>query len=53
MPEQKEKTGCLEEGVVHPDGSEYCLDVYCFKCTDGEWETHPWIGVSIDPSEVL
>ncbi len=53
MAEQEEKTGCLENGVIYPHGSEDCLDVYCFKCIDGEWETRPSIGVSIDPSEVL
>jgi hypothetical protein len=53
MAEQEEKSGCLENGIIYPHGSEDCLDVYCFKCIDGEWETHPSIGVSIDPSEVL
>jgi len=53
MAGEKEKRDCLENGVKYPDGSEDCMDVYCFKCVDGEWETHPSIGVSIDPSEVI
>ncbi len=53
MAEQKEKSGCLENGKIYPHGSESCMDIYCFKCADGEWETHPSIGASIDLSEVL
>jgi hypothetical protein len=52
MGEQKEKSGCLENDVIYPHGSEYCMDIYCFKCVDGEWETHPSIGASIDLSEI-
>ncbi len=53
MAEQKEKSPCLEDDKIYSHGSEYCLDVYCFKCNDGEWETHSFIGASVDPSEVL
>jgi len=53
MAGQKEKMGCLEDEVIYPHGWEYCKDIYCFNCVDGRWETHPWIGVSIDPSRVL
>ena len=53
MPELKEKSGCLESGLTYSEGSEYCLDVYCFKCVDEEWETHPSIGVSTDLSDIL
>lgn len=53
MDEQKEKSSCSENGIIYPHGSEYCMDVYCFKCVDGEWETHPSIGVSIDLSEIV
>lgn len=53
MAEQKEKNGCLENGIIYPDGTEDCLDIYCSKCVDGEWETHPSIGVTIDPSEIM
>jgi hypothetical protein len=53
MEEQKEKKGCLEDGIIHPDGTEDCIDIYCSKCVDGEWETNPSIGTLIDPSEVL
>lgn len=53
MAEQKEKNGCLENGIIYPHGSEDCIDIYCSKCVDGEWETHPSIGESIDPSEVM
>ncbi len=53
MPELRAKSGCLEDAVTYSEGSEYCLDVYCFKCVDGEWETHPSIGVSPDLSEIL
>jgi|GEM_PF-905576 hypothetical protein len=52
MAEQKEKKGCFEDGVIYPYGSEDCIDIYCSKCVDGEWETNP-IGVSTDPSEVM
>jgi hypothetical protein len=53
MAEQKEKNGCLEDGVTYPNGSESCIDIYCFKCVDGEWEERPSIGASVDLSEVL
>jgi hypothetical protein len=49
---EKENT-CLEDGKIYSDGSEYCLDLYCFKCVDGEWETQSLIGDSVDPSLVL
>ncbi len=52
MAEQIEKSGCLDNDLLYPNGSESCMDVYCFKCVDGEWESYPSIGVSIDPSEV-
>ncbi|MGO9311377.1 MAG: hypothetical protein ACLQBD_18010 [Syntrophobacteraceae bacterium] len=53
MEEQKGKKGCLEDGIIYPDGTEDCIDIYCSKCVDGEWETNPSIGTLIDPSEVL
>ena len=53
MAEQKQKSGCLEDGIIYPDGSESCMDVYCFKCVDGEWESRPSIGASVDLSEIL
>lgn len=53
MAEQKVKNACLEDGKIYSNGSEYCLDVYCFKCVDGEWETESLVGSSVDPSLVL
>jgi hypothetical protein len=53
MPAGKEKNVCLDDGVLYSEGSEYCLDVYCFKCVDGEWETHASIGVPMDLSRVV
>jgi hypothetical protein len=52
MPEMQENGSCLEDDVLYPDGHEYCLDVYCFKCTNGEWKMSPSIGALMDPSEV-
>ncbi len=53
MAEQKQKSGCLEDGVIYPNGSESCMDIYCFKCVDGKWETRASIGASMDLSEIL
>jgi hypothetical protein len=53
MDVHNEKSGCLEDGRSYPDGSEECMDVYCFKCVAGKWETHPWIGAYVDSSEVI
>jgi hypothetical protein len=39
--------------VAYPEGYEYCLDVYCFKCTEGEWETHASIGVSPELDRII
>ena len=53
MAGHEEEKGCLEDGVIYPHGWEYCMDVYCFKCVDGKWETYPSIGVSIDPWKIV
>lgn len=53
MADNKEKSGCLDNEIMYPHGSENCKDVYCFKCVDGQWETHPWIGAVMDLSEVV
>jgi len=47
-----EKRGCKDGGVFYPDGSEFCMDIYCFKCSDGEFEVYPDIGASTDLSEI-
>jgi hypothetical protein len=52
MVEPKKDIGCIEETVTYPEGHEYCVDVYCFKCIGGEWEMNPSIGSSMDPSEI-
>jgi len=51
--EDKEEMSCLEDGILYPNGSEECLDIYCFRCVDGKWETHPSIGASVDLSEIV
>jgi hypothetical protein len=43
MDDQKEKSGCLDNDKMYPQGSELCKDLYwdeyCFKCVDGKWES--------------
>ena len=53
MPELQERSGCVEDEILYPEGYEYCRDVYCFKCLGGEWEMNPWIGATTDLSEVV
>ncbi len=47
-----EKTGCTDNGITYPEGSEFCKDVYCIKCVDGTLELHPAIGAVTNLSEI-
>ncbi len=38
-----ENRGCRYQGNVYSHGSEFCIDIYCFRCMNGE--LHPYSGV--------
>ncbi len=36
MAEEREQKSCRYEDNTYADGSEFCIDDYCFRCSDGE-----------------
>ena len=52
MDEENGKRGCEDNGFIYPHGSEFCKDVYCIRCVDGNLELRPHIGAIMDLSEV-
>lgn len=38
-----DKKDCKYERKVYPHGSEFCIEIYCFRCMNGE--LHPYSGI--------